>query len=207
MPGIQRDGQGRDVGELEGELAVPAGIDETGGRVDEQAEATEAALALEARDEVVGDGDGLEGGAEDELAGVQDEGLVLADLDELGEVFEVLLHVDEPEGVVAEHPEVTVDAQVDRARLDGVVAERLDHDAACGELFSDGSIGEDHGRDCIGDGRNGSADATGQWSCGWSQVSGPRQSSQVPWWCAQPRNARRDAAVAVVGRPGPAPTG
>ena len=44
-------------------------------------------FALEPRDEIVGQRDALEGGAEHELAGVQDERAVVADLDQLGEVF------------------------------------------------------------------------------------------------------------------------
>ena len=53
----------------------------------------------------------------------------LRDLDELGEVFMRLLRVDVRRRVVAKDPELTVDVDVDRRRLDVGVVERLDHDA------------------------------------------------------------------------------
>ena len=64
--------------------------------MDQQAEAPEARLALEPGDEVVGQRHPLERRAEHELAGVEDERVVLVDLDELGQLLVVLLHVDEP---------------------------------------------------------------------------------------------------------------
>ena len=72
-------------------------------------------------------------------------GVVLADLDQLGELLEVLLHVDVAHRVVAEHPEEAVDVEVDGRRLDAALVERLDHDAAGGQLLADGAVGEDHG--------------------------------------------------------------
>ena len=47
----------------------------------------------------------LQGGAQHELAGVQDERVVGVDLHQGGELRQVLLHVDMAHGVVAEHPE------------------------------------------------------------------------------------------------------
>ena len=67
-------------------MAVPAGVDEAGGRVDQQPEPAEARLPLQPRDEVVGEPHALERRAEHELARVEDERLV-ADLDELGQVL------------------------------------------------------------------------------------------------------------------------
>ena len=87
-------------------------------RVDEEAEPAKTALSLEPRHEIVGQRDALERGAEHELAGVEDERAVVADLDQLGEILLVLLRVDVGRGVVAEHAEVAVDVQVDRRRLD-----------------------------------------------------------------------------------------
>ena len=63
-----------------------AGIGEAGGRVHLQAEAAERALAVEPRDEIVGQADALERRAEHELAGMEDERAAVVDLDELGEV-------------------------------------------------------------------------------------------------------------------------
>ena len=81
-------------------------------------------LALEPRDEVVGERDPLERRAEHELAGVEDERAVVADLDQLGEVLLRLLRVDVGRRVVAEDAEVAVDVEVDRRRLHAAVVER-----------------------------------------------------------------------------------
>ena len=63
-----------------------------------------------------GHGDAFVGGAQHELAGMEDERVVavLGDLDQLGEVDHVLLDVDDAAGVVAEHAEQVRDAHVDR---------------------------------------------------------------------------------------------
>ena len=71
-------------------MAGEPGVDEPGGRVGEEAEPAQARLALDAGSEVVGEGDRLEGAAEDELARVEDEALGGVDLDEPGEVGLVL---------------------------------------------------------------------------------------------------------------------
>src|ERR1035437_716041 len=52
--GIERDRQVRDVGELEGDVPIPAGVNETGRRVNHEAQSTERTLAVEAPDDVVG---------------------------------------------------------------------------------------------------------------------------------------------------------
>jgi hypothetical protein len=64
----QLDRQGGDVGELEGDVAGEARVDEARRRVREQAQAAEAGLALEPRGDVVRQRDDLEGGGQHELA-------------------------------------------------------------------------------------------------------------------------------------------
>src|SRR4029453_4750450 len=54
--GPELDRQGRDVRQLEGDVAGEAGVDEAGGGVGEQAEPAERALALESGGDVVGRG-------------------------------------------------------------------------------------------------------------------------------------------------------
>src|ERR671934_1645188 len=51
--GVDRDREICDIRELERHVPVPARVDETSGRVDEEAETAERALSLEPRDEVV----------------------------------------------------------------------------------------------------------------------------------------------------------
>src|SRR3954467_3395826 len=95
--------QVRDVGQLERQVALPGGVDEAGRGVDQQAEPAEGALALEARDDVVGQRDRLEGLAQDELARMEYEGLLVRDLDQLREVVHRLADVDVRIPRVVEH--------------------------------------------------------------------------------------------------------
>ena len=55
--------------------------------MDQQPESPDRALPLEPRHEVVGERDAFERRAEDELAGVEDEGVAVGNLDELGQVL------------------------------------------------------------------------------------------------------------------------
>ena len=86
-------------------------------------------LPLQPGDEVVGSLHPLERRAEHELAGVEDERLVV-DLDELGQVLLRLLDVDERVARVAEDAEVAVDAHVDARRLEERGVVRVDLDPA-----------------------------------------------------------------------------
>src|SRR5690348_15086291 len=65
--GVDRDRKVRDVRQLEREVAVPSRVDEPGRRVDEQAQPPQRALAFQPRDQIVGERDALERGAEHEL--------------------------------------------------------------------------------------------------------------------------------------------
>ena len=88
--------------------------------------------------------DPLEGGTEDELARVQNERLCLADLDQLGQVFHLLLDVDERVAGVPEDAEEAVDAYVQAGRLQEGLVIGLDLDPALRELAPDGAIGQNH---------------------------------------------------------------
>ena len=127
-------------------MAVPAGIDEAGRRVDQQAEAAERALAVEPADEVVGQRHALERRAEHELARVEDERLVAVDLDELGQILLRLLDVDERIARVAEDAEVAVDAHVDARRLEQRLVVGVDADPPFGEQSPDRAVGKNHAR-------------------------------------------------------------
>src|SRR4051812_46702797 len=71
-PRIERDRQVGNVGQLEGEMAIPARVDESRGGMNEQAQAAEGTLPFQSGDEVVWQRDALGGGPEDELAGMKD---------------------------------------------------------------------------------------------------------------------------------------
>ena len=111
---VERDREAGHVGEFERELSVPAGIDEAGGGVNEQTKTAERGLAFESGDEIGGETHALAGGPENELTWVQHEGVVGTDLDEFGEILEVLLHIDVAHRVVSKHPEKAVDMKIDR---------------------------------------------------------------------------------------------
>ncbi len=122
------DRQGRDVRELERDVAGEARVDEARGRVRQQAEATERALALEPGGDVVGQRHDLERRPEHELAGMQHERLVRVGLDQSGQVGLVDRRVDVRVLVVVEQPEELVQPDVDARRLDerGVVGVEAD---------------------------------------------------------------------------------
>ncbi len=125
-------------------MPVPARVDEAGRGVDEQPEPSERALALEARNEVVGQAHPLECRAEHELAGVEDEGRLAVDLDELRQLLLWLLHVDERVAGVVEDAEVAVDADVDARGLQLRLVIGLDLDPPLQELAGDRPICEHH---------------------------------------------------------------
>src|SRR5512132_1810246 len=112
--------------------------------MDQQPEAPEARLALETGDQVVGQAHPLDRRPEHELAGVQDEGLVVGDLDHLGQVRHLATDVDVRVARVREDAELAVDVQVDGRGLDACVIERLDLDAARRQLLADVDVGQDH---------------------------------------------------------------
>ena len=114
--------------------------------MNQQPEAAQRALALEATDEVVRQSHALGGRAEHELARMQNERLLVTALDEFGQFFEVLLDVDDGHGVVAEHAEIRVEVKVDRRWLHARVDVRIDDDAPGCDLFANAVIGEDHRR-------------------------------------------------------------
>src|SRR5581483_7046648 len=98
----------------------------------------------EPRDEVVRQRHALERRTEHELVRMQDERRLRLDLDELGEVLLLQLHVDEGVARVAEDTKESVDADVDARRLDEVRVEWVDPDAAFPHEPPDGSIRQDH---------------------------------------------------------------
>src|SRR6266536_1479420 len=126
-------------------MAVPAGVDEAGGGVNQESQTAETALALQSRYEIVGQPHPLERRAEHELAGMEDERPFVAHLDQLGQLLLGLPDVDERVAGVVEDAEVAVDADVDAGGLQERLVVGVDLDAALGEETPDRPIGEDHG--------------------------------------------------------------
>ena len=63
--------------------------------------------------EIGRDGNSLGGRSEHELARVKNKGIVVVSFDQLGQFFQVLLHVDMAERVVTEDAEVAIEAKID----------------------------------------------------------------------------------------------
>ena len=121
-------------------MTTEPGVDEAGGGVGQQTEPAQGGLALEPRGKVVGHRHDLEGRAQHELAGVQDERLVALDLDQASEVGLVLGRVDEGVLVVVEQPEELVEAHVDARRLDHRLVIRLEAHAPTVDLGPDVTV-------------------------------------------------------------------
>ena len=152
---IEFDGDAAEVAELQGDLSLEAGIDEAGGGVDDDGEASDGASALDAGDEVVGDLDPFHGGAEDEFAGVEDEGLAVGDLDAAGKGGGVgLAGVDAGEIAEAVDDEFIAQADVDAGRLDLElrVREGVDLEVALFKALANVAVREDHDGG-LGDGK------------------------------------------------------
>ena len=144
-PDVELDRDAREVRDLERQRALEAGVDEARGGVDDQPEPPEARLALDPRDEVVGDLHVLLRAAERELAGMDDERLVALDHDLLGEVGRRVAQVDGRGAVVVEDAERVAEAQVDGRGLDHRRVPRVDDHAPLLDEAADRAVGEDGG--------------------------------------------------------------
>ena len=117
-PGIELDRHAGQVVELERQRPLPARVAEAGGRVHDQPQAPETRLALDPRDDVVGQLDPLERPPEAELSGVDHERLALGDHDLLGQVLRRAAQVDRRRTVVVKDAKRVAEPEVDARRLD-----------------------------------------------------------------------------------------
>jgi hypothetical protein len=78
---------------------------------------------------------------------MKDEGFLLLDLNEFGEPFHRLLHVDHLIAVVVEGAEEAIDPEVDRRGLDVGPVEGVDADRTVLDGIPDVAVGEDHWRE------------------------------------------------------------
>jgi hypothetical protein len=75
---------------------------------------------------------------------MQDEGRVLLNLHQLGQVVHRPAHVDERIAGVVEDPEAVVDPHVDARRLHHRSVIRVEDQAAGLDLLPDGAVAQDH---------------------------------------------------------------
>ena len=126
-------------------LTGKTGVDEAGRGVGEQAQAAQARLALQARGDVVGQGDALVGGAQDELAGVEDEGFVGADVHQVGELGLLDRGVDDRVAMIVEQAEPAVQPHIDGRRLNHLRVVGIQAHTTGADLGTDVAVGEEHG--------------------------------------------------------------
>ena len=126
----QGDGQVGDVGQLEGDAAVEARVDKARGGVREEAEAAKRGLTFQARGDLVGQREALEGGGQHELAGVEDERVAFGDLYQRGQLVLAQLRVDVGVLRVVEDAEEPVHAAVHAGGLDERRVIRIDAQVA-----------------------------------------------------------------------------
>ena len=100
-------------------------------------------LPFDAPDDVVGQLHPLEGLAQDELARMEDEGLVAVDRGDLREAWLLDARVDVRVAVVVEDAEVAVQVEVHRRGLQAIGIEGVDADATLLEGGADVPVGED----------------------------------------------------------------
>ena len=125
-------------------MAIPGWVDESGGAMDQQAEAPERALALDALHEVVRQAEALSRRPEHELARMQDERGPVLHLDELGDVVERSREVDERVPARAKDAEAVIEPDVDGCRLHAARVERVDDDPPARDRRADVTVGQDH---------------------------------------------------------------
>lgn len=121
-----------------------AGIDESGGGMGQQAQASQRGLAFQSARQVVGQGTDLQCGSQYELTGVQHKWLALGRLHQTGQLVLTLFGVDMRVAGVVEHPEQAVQPYVDAGWLDEGGVEGFDAEAAGVELGANIAIGQQH---------------------------------------------------------------
>ena len=126
-------------------MAGETGVHEAGGGVREQAETPEGRLALDPGGDVVRQRADLVRRPQDELARVQDEGLLTVGLDHPRQVRLVGSGVDVRVAMVFEDPEEAVRTHVDRRRLHHRRLPRLHHDPARVDLGEDVAVAQRRG--------------------------------------------------------------
>src|SRR4051794_18932499 len=140
---VELDRHARQVRDLERQGPREPRIDEAGGGVHDEPQATQRALALDPGDDVIRDHHVLERAPQHELPGVDDERPVVVDLDALGEIARRVVEVDRRRAVVVKDAERGPEPQVDRGGLDELRIPRLDRDVPLLDEPDDRPVGED----------------------------------------------------------------
>ncbi len=142
---VEPDRHACQVVELERQRPLEARVAETRRRVDDQAQSPETRLALDPRDDVIGDLNPLERAPETELAGVDDERIAGWDDDLLSQVRRRVAQVDRRGPVVVKDAERVSKPQIDTGRLDHRRIPRFDLDPSLLLVAEDGAVGEHRG--------------------------------------------------------------
>ena len=138
------DRQGAHVGQLQGDVPFKAGVDEPGGGVGQNAQASQGALTLQPGGQGGVQLDVLPSGSQHELAGVQDPGLVLGHLELLGQCTLVFCGIHVGVLMVVEDPEVAVQAHVHAGGLNHGGRPRVQIQVPCLVGIQDVMVAEQH---------------------------------------------------------------
>src|SRR3990170_4222361 len=108
--------------------------------MDQEADATQAGLALQSGDEVIAELHSLERGSQNELTWMQHERLFVADLDQRRQGVLRCFGIDVRIEVVLEYPEETIHPQIDAGWLDKrlvvrIVCPAIQHRSAGGSFL------------------------------------------------------------------------
>src|SRR5579872_1080889 len=146
--GIERHGDAAQVADLQRNGTVEARVYVAGGAVNDDAEPPDAAAPLQPGDKIVGNGDALQGGGQDELAGVYDESLAFPKVDEGRHLLEGggVCGVNERLAGEVEGLEIVAQPQVygGGLYLRLWVGRRVNRDVAALQAQQQVAVGEDH---------------------------------------------------------------
>ncbi len=145
--GVEANGQIGDIGQFQRNVAGKAGVNKSSGGMDNQPQTTQAGLAAKLGSNVVAQTYLLRSAAQNKLAGVDDERLIVRHPHHFGQVRLGRFGVNARMLVVAENEKPPVQANINGGRLHQRLIVRRDDDAPTGDAFFNASVREYH-RDC-----------------------------------------------------------
>src|SRR4029077_159237 len=173
---VERHWHAAEVAELKRRFAAPAGIEQSGGAVHDDADAAETRAAFEATENVVIELQRFFGNGEGEFVRLKDEVLAGRHGDGAHQLLDgsAILQVDERVAAVLEDAELVTQAEIDRAASELLRGQgRSDLDLALRDIFVDVGVREDHRGGLLALGHSSSR---AQNVRGWSRVYCVRKS-------------------------------
>lgn len=139
---LERDTTG--IKEFQRHLERVPGIEKAGGRMDDETEPPERALALETPHQLVGHPCFFEEYPERELSRMENKRLCLGNRNLLHQVLGNITRIDDKIRIDIEDQEVTIEMNIITRRLETLRPKRLDSDFFTLQFLFDIAIGENH---------------------------------------------------------------